>query len=509
MKALFRPFRRLQWKLTFSYTWITLATVGMLTLAGSIAGIEAAAANFSQLAIGDLQTHAPELVPYLAATPPDKAGVERWLRQSANLTTQVVVSESPYIAYSVSMDGFTAVVDHDGVVVASRGSGATPAGALLESHLPQQATAALRAALGGQTDAHRLVAQLADGTAIVAYPLVGPYGRIEGALVGQTTDLSQPQILFKAFLVPLILTIPVAILTALIGTLFGFFMARGFYRRIRRLSLTVDQWGQGIFTVLAKDASGDELGQLTRRLNRLAAQFQGLLHARQQLATLEERQRLARDLHDSVKQQIFAISMLVNSTRELLSSDLARARTCLDETDAYVQQVQQELTALVQALRPTALEEQGLVAAVCELAAQWSHRSGITAQVKVQGNPTPSLIVEETLFRIAQEALANVARHSRAARVEIILAGEQDTCTLKVDDNGQGFDQTTVQRRGIGLLSMQERIHAVGGMLLVESAPGTGTRITACCPDPGARAVEQAGTQWSRLPSSSSMIMPL
>ena len=148
----------------------------------------------------------------------------------------------------------------------------------------------------------------------------------------------------------------------------------------------------------------------------------------------------------------------------------------------------------MQALRPAALEQQGLVEAVRELASHWSQQSGIEALVTVAGELVPSTKVEETLFRIVQEALANVARHSGATRVEIILASEQDTCRLRVDDNGQGFDYATRPGRGIGLLSMQERMHSVDGTLLIESAPGQGTHITACCPMPGLRVGEGPDT---------------
>ena len=113
--------------------------------------------------------------------------------------------------------------------------------------------------------------------------------------------------------------------------------------------------------------------------------------------------------------------MLVNSAKGMLRSDIDSAQTCLDETDAFVQHVQQELTSLVQALRPAALEEKGLVVAVRELASQWSHQNGIAAHVRVEGEPSPEVMVEESLFRIVQEALANVARHSQATSVEITL----------------------------------------------------------------------------------------
>ena len=487
MPAFVRPFRRLQWKLTFSYTWITLTTLVLLMLTISVVDTELAAANFSHLAVEGLQVRAAEVKPYLSAASPDRAGIARWLQQGSTLTTPVVRSQMPLVNYTVTMDdlaGFTAVVDQKGVVLASRGPGAVSTGTPLLRHLPQSATSALRAALSGQTNAGQLVASLPHDTVLVAYPVVGPAGRVEGALVAENPNPfpSQPVLLLNALENGVDVALPVAILAALIGTLFGFLTARGFSRRFQKLSFTVEEWGNGNFTALASDTSGDELGQLTRRLNLLAEQFQVLLSSQQQLATLEERHRLARDLHDSVKQQVFAISMLVNSAKRQLSLDLGRAQTYLEETDTYVQHVQQELTTLVHALRPTALAEQGLVAAVSDLAAHWSQQSGIASQVKIEGTFAPSLKVEEALFRIAQEALTNSARHAQATQVELALTSEQDRYTLMVDDNGQGFDSATVQGKGIGLRSMQERIHAVSGTLNVTSALGKGTRVTARCP---------------------------
>ena len=487
MSSFVRPFRRLQWKLTFSYTWITLTTLVLLLLAISVVDTELAVANFSHLAVEGLQVRAAEVKPYLSAASPDRAGIARWLQQGSTSTTSVVRSQMPLVTDTVTMDvlaGFTAVVDRQGVVLASRGPGAVSAGTPLLPHLPQSATTVLRAALSGQTDAGQLVASLPHGTVLVAYPVVGPAGRVEGALVAETPDPvpSQPVLLLNALENGVDVALPVAILAALIGTLFGFLTARGFSQRFHHLSFAVEQWGQGNFTQRATDASEDELGQLTRRLNLLAEEFQDLLSSQQQLATLEERHRLARDLHDSVKQQVFAISMLVNSAKRQLSLDLGRAQVYLEETDTYVQHVQQELNTLVHALRPAALAEQGLVAAVSDMAAFWSKQSGIASQVKVEGTLAPSLKVEEALFRIAQEALTNSARHSQATQVELTLTSEQGRCTLTVDDNGQGYDSATVQGKGIGLRSMQERIQAVGGTLDVASALGTGTRVTARCP---------------------------
>ena len=263
-----------------------------------------------------------------------------------------------------------------------------------------------------------------------------------------------------------------------------------------------------IFPQLAQDTSEDELGQVARQLNRMAEQLQNLLEARQKLATLEERNRLARDLHDSVKQQIFAVSMQIGATKVLLKRDVDAAEGRLNEAEKLVHQAQQELTSLIRELRPVALEGKGLAAALRELATEWAQQTNYRRQFacgrhtaarapardalvypdqRVEGSQetlevqTLPLSVEEALFRVAQEALANVARHSKATLVQMILTITDEKVTLSIVDNGQGFDTTRQGQLGVGLLSMQERMKALGGDVQVESTPGKGTRVVAYC----------------------------
>jgi two-component system, NarL family, sensor histidine kinase LiaS len=213
----------------------------------------------------------------------------------------------------------------------------------------------------------------------------------------------------------------------------------------------------------------------------MAEQLQNLLQARQELATLEERNRLARDLHDSVKQQIFAVAMQIGATKVLLKRDLAAAEIRLNEADKLVRQAQQELTTLIRELRPAALEGKGLVAALRELTIQWAQQTGVVANLQVEGTQPLASSVEEALFRVAQEALANVQRHGNATQVQMLLTIADDNVTLSVSDNGQGFDSALPRRTGMGLLSMQERMRALGGDVELESAPGEGTRVVARC----------------------------
>jgi signal transduction histidine kinase len=146
-----------------------------------------------------------------------------------------------------------------------------------------------------------------------------------------------------------------------------------------------------------------------------------------------------------------------------------------------VDELRRELTTLIQELRPVVLQGKGLVPAVSDYAAGWSRQNGITPEIRVQGERILSLETEQTLFRIIQEALANVARHSQATHVEILLTYNTSVVRLTIDDNGQGFEADG-KDRGLGLRSMQERAESLGGKLIIESRPGQGTRLTCSVP---------------------------
>jgi signal transduction histidine kinase len=214
--------------------------------------------------------------------------------------------------------------------------------------------------------------------------------------------------------------------------------------------------------------------QLLEELQATQRQLQGL-------AIAEERKRLARDLHDSVKQQIFAAAMQLGAARELMDRDPQSAKTHIAEAEQLTTQARDELTGLIHELRPAALEGKGLAEALREYVAGWSRRTHINTDMRVQGERAFPLDIEQTLFRVAQEALANVARHSRATKAAVQLIYENDSAMLTVADNGQGFEAEALNRRGVGLSSMRERMESLGGKLQVTSQPDGGTRIIAYC----------------------------
>ena len=197
----------------------------------------------------------------------------------------------------------------------------------------------------------------------------------------------------------------------------------------------------------------------------------------QDLAVLEERNRLARDLHDSVKQQVFAISMQLSAARTALSESDKSYPSVL-EAERLAQQAGAELTTLIHQLRPPGLESKALTDAVREHVDEWSRQNKIETQMKINQNVSVNLQTEQALFRVLQEALANVARHSKADQVIVELRSEEDAVILAVEDNGIGFNEKQVSK-GIGLDSMQERLIAVNGKIEIISGKSQGTRVIA------------------------------
>jgi NarL family two-component system sensor histidine kinase LiaS len=211
----------------------------------------------------------------------------------------------------------------------------------------------------------------------------------------------------------------------------------------------------------------------------MAVELQGMIETRQELATLEERNRLARELHDSVKQQVFATAMQVGAARALIDQDPTASKENLAEAEQLVRQAQHELTTLIRELRPAALEGKGLATALRDCVSDWSRQSHIKAEVRVQGERFLPLPLEQALFRVAQEALTNISRHSEAVAVEVDLVWSENEVLLVVSDDGQGFNPTVRDGKGLGLQSMRERVEALGGRLEVTSTPGRGTRVVA------------------------------
>jgi signal transduction histidine kinase len=206
----------------------------------------------------------------------------------------------------------------------------------------------------------------------------------------------------------------------------------------------------------------------------------GLLYRRaQQLAVLEERNRLARDLHDSVTQAVYGVTLYAEAATRLLSAGQTEmASEHLRELRATAQQALREMRSLIYELRPPVLEKEGLVAALQARLEAVEGRAGVKTDLRLEGNIDLSRGMEEELYRIAQEALNNALKHARAQNIGLLLRRDETHLVLEIVDDGMGFEGAGDDRHGgLGLPGMRERAHRLGGSLTVLSSPGQGTTV--------------------------------
>src|SRR5215212_4791215 len=199
-------------------------------------------------------------------------------------------------------------------------------------------------------------------------------------------------------------------------------------------------------------------------------------------AALEERQRLARELHDSVSQALYGIALGAKTARTLVKRNPDQAADPLDYVLSLAEAGLAEMRALIFELRPESLETEGLVAALEKQAAALRARHEIAVETSLCDEPEASLEVKEAVYRIAQEALHNTVKHARAGHVQVRMTCASELITLEVSDDGVGFDPEEDFPGHLGLRSMRERAQRLGGTLKVEATLGSGTTIRAHIP---------------------------
>ncbi len=204
----------------------------------------------------------------------------------------------------------------------------------------------------------------------------------------------------------------------------------------------------------------------------------------QTLAALEERQKLARELHDSVSQALYGISLGAHSARTALERDPEHVAEPLDYVLSLAEAGLAEMRALIFELRPESLEQEGLVAALTKQGTALHARHEVTVHLDLCDEPALPLAVKQELYRIAQEALHNTVKHARARQVNLHLRQTSEEVVLEVRDDGIGFDPQGAFPGHLGLHSMRERVSHLGGTLQIEIAPGAGVRLCARVPVP-------------------------
>ncbi len=285
-------------------------------------------------------------------------------------------------------------------------------------------------------------------------------------------------------------------LTVFIVILVSYTFSRSFIRRLEYILEVTRAWLRGNLSNRIDDPVADDLGVLADKLDQLAGQLEEdeqdlnrlsqsntrLTDQVRALAVVEERNRLARELHDSVKQHLFSLAMTASAIQSRFNAlDNIPDDLCemADEIVNASQSAQRETTRLIEDLRPGSLEEQGLAAALNDYTLLFGAQEHIIVYLDVRCNdkelPPP---VAEALYRVAQESLHNVARHAHATRVDVDLQCVNQRVTLSIEDNGVGFDTTRV-RQGLGGSNMQERLLDIGGRLVIESQQRIGTTVKA------------------------------
>jgi len=200
----------------------------------------------------------------------------------------------------------------------------------------------------------------------------------------------------------------------------------------------------------------------------------------EEAAVMEERGRLARDLHDSVTQSIYSVTLFAEAARRLIGDgELANTKDYLEQLRDTSQQALKELRLLVYELRPALLKQEGLIGALRQRLSTVEERANIHTKLIHKGTLKLKKPVEVGLYHIAQEALNNALKHASASQVTVRILAHAKQVTLEITDNGVGFDPRSVAQHGggVGMASMQERTTRLGGTLQVISAPGQGTSI--------------------------------
>ena len=303
------------------------------------------------------------------------------------------------------------------------------------------------------------------------------------------------------------------------GLIFGF--TRQIVSPLRRLAATAQRFGSGDLEAPIPAMGQDEIGRLAESLNTMRHQLkdaQGEIRQRNQeleqrvkqrtneleelyqqlserdkergdllgkiiTAQEEERRRIARELHDEVSQTLTGLVMSLGSAEALLTRDPAAVRQRLESLRGLTSEAVEEVRRLIRDLRPSLLDDLGLVAAIGWYVENYLAPAGVKAELETQGfkrrlPPT----VEITLFRVVQEAITNIVKHAQAKTARIHLHVTHSAIVGSIEDDGVGFNEDTLRserRKGmtVGLLGMEERINLLEGKLNIESKPGEGTRV--------------------------------
>jgi signal transduction histidine kinase len=496
-------FRQLRWKLTLNYTFVTVGTLLVITLVlGGILLIRIFQATvylppgYSPTNYIDgfmnVENETSSYLYYcqtLSQTPQDLKLVNRMLTkmQSVFAQYQLFRIEQVKVTASTMAELRIAVFKPDGTLLGTSVPD-DPAfrdqvGKVFDPTRVPGLDKPFRAALAGATDPNLLYTEVEkDQRYVFAAPCFNRSGENPKQVTGVIAILIDA-VPTQADIPPYLIDVAgrglvvFLLFSGVIGAVFGYFFSHGLVKRLDHLSSTTDRWSEGDFSHYLDDATGDEISQFAQRLNNMARQLQSLLRRRQDMAVSEERTRLARDLHDAVTQTLFSATLIADVLPDIWQANENEGKRRLEELRQLTRGALAEMRTLLVELRPNALVEVPLSTLLRQLSEALTGRSGIDIQASSEGERKLPPDVQVALYRIAQEALNNVVKHSRASQAAVLLRlGDQ--VRLSVTDNGAGFDPASVTADHLGLKIMSERSQAIGAKFSLYSEPGEGTQVT-------------------------------
>lgn len=268
-----------------------------------------------------------------------------------------------------------------------------------------------------------------------------------------------------------------AILASVLApALFDYFITPPLYRLFPS---NPEDWFTCVVLLVVGIVTSQMASELRRRAEAIEREQALRVERAQELAALQERQHLSRELHDSVSQALYGISLGAHTAKEALESEPEQALESIEYVIDLAEAGLAEMRALIFELRPGSLTTEGLVAALTRQIAVLRTRHQLIVEPELGAEPDLPAEHKEALYRVAQEALHNIVKHANASTVLLRLTTQNGLHLLEIHDDGKGFDPTVAFPGHLGLSTMQERMAKIGGTITIESTVGKGTSICA------------------------------
>lgn len=475
MKTMDQPpiFRRLQFRLAFSYMVVSVAALVTVELA--------------LIAVLAYVVFSPDFMPRRIAKDTAERAAKAGLQMESSSTPLEFYLEREFgagggengdMSVGIYMHGKdrseAAIVGLDGKIISGYPGNQWKIGDDARKSLNKAEMENLKEALKGRGISAEDI--IVHGTTVVgAAPIRDSKGRLLGALFVRGDRLVNPLRFAHGMLNFVAATSGVAaVFAGVVGVIFGYISSRGLIRRLNTVGGVAEAWSKGNFDVMIKDQRKDEIGDLARKLNSMAESLRKMMKVRQKLAASEERNRIMGELHDTVKQQVFAASMSLAAFRARRGLDGAGDSDELADIEKLLIKTQKDLADIIREIAPSKPEIGDIREALREIAAEWELRSGISTSLEIDRRFEPEPVAARAVCSAVSEALANATRHGRATRADIRLSVlEEGFFEFEARDNGRGC--ATTEGAGRGLRIMRERIESLpGGRVETESSPGEG-----------------------------------